>query len=262
MARPKSPFDNFNQNARRTTPRGHDPHRELWETWNENNRHPDHLEPLLDALEPTIQGHAKRKLKGLGGSIPYSALEQQLRIAAKKGLESYKPESGTKVKTWVISNFQRITDDVAKWRNFAQIPKPRVELYQRFMNAKNEFVSQHGHEPTAADLRQKLPDVPEKDLKNLLREVRREHFIGGNPDPDARDDSSLGHAPSQVRSIISLMPALLTPDEQRVFDHLFPSMGEPQTVAQIARKVGLNQNQVYRIRSSIYKKVKPHLGGI
>ncbi len=262
MARPKSPFDSFNQSAKQVSPRARDPHRELWDKWNESNRHPDHLEPLLDALEPTIQSHAKRKLKGLGGSIPYSALEQQLRIAAKKGLESYKPESGTKVRTWVISNFQRITDDVSKWRNFAQIPKPRVELYQRFMNAKNEFMNQHGHEPTLADMRQLLPDVPERDLKPMMKEIRRELFIGGHPDPDSADDGSLGHAPSQVRSIISLMPALLTPEEQRVFDHLFPTMGTPQTVAQIARKVGLNQNQVYRIRSSIYKKVKPHLSGV
>lgn len=261
MTRQKSPFDKFNQQARAATPRGHDPHRALWENWANNGKQPEHLEPLLDAMEPTIQSHAKRKLKGLGGSIPYSALEQQLRIAAKKGLESYKPDSGAKVRTWVITNFQRVTDDISKWRNFAQIPKPRVEMYQRFMNAKNEFVSHHGHEPTLADMKKALPDIPEKDLRPMMKEIRRELFIGGNPDPEA-DDGSLGHAPSQIRSIISLMPALLTPEEQKVFDHLYPAIGAPQSVAQIARRTGLSQNQVYRVRSAIYRKVKPHLGGV
>jgi len=257
----KSPFGDFNTAARSAAPGGHDPHRELWQTWHSSGKKPEHLEPLMDALEPTIQSFAKRKLKGLGGNIPYSALEQQLRIAAKKGLESYNPSKGTKVRTHIITNFQRTTDFVAGNRNFAHIPKPRVELYQKFMNAKHEFMDQHGHEPTLQDMKTLLPDVAEKDLKPMMTEIRRELFIGGHPDPDA-DDGSLGHAPSQVRSIISLMPALLTPEEQKVFDHLYPQMGDPSTVAQIARKTGMNQNQVYRVRSAIYKKVQPHLKGL
>lgn len=257
----KNTFEQFNQNARRATGGANDPHRELWQTWADSGKKQEHLEPLLDALEPTIQSYAKRKMKGLGGSIPYSALEQQLRIAAKKGLESYKPEGGTKVRTWVIGNFQRTSDFVSGNRNFAHIPKPRVELYQKFQNAKNEFQSEHGHEPTLEDMKRLLPDVDPKELKPLMSEIRRELYIGGHPDPEA-DDGSIGHAPSQVRSIISLMPALLTSEEQRVFDQLFPSIGEPPTIAQIARKTGLNQNQVYRLRSSIYRKVKPHLGGV
>lgn len=258
----KSPFGRFNQEARKAAaPGGHDPHRELWQTWSDSGKKPKHLEPLLDALEPTIQSFAKRKLKGLGGSIPYSALEQQLRIAAKKGLDSYDPTKGTKVRTHVITNFQRTTDFVAGNRNFAHIPKPRVEMYQQFQNAKNEFMEEHGHDPTLNDMKRLLPDIPEKELKPLMKEIRRELFIGGHPDPEA-DDGSIGHAPSQVRSIISLMPALLTSDEQKVFDHLFPAMGNPLTIAQIARKSSMNQNQVYRIRSAIYKKVKPHLSDL
>ncbi len=262
MTSRKSTFDTFNQSARKAAaPGGHDPHRELWQKWVDSGKKKEHLEPLLDALEPTIQTHAKRKLKGLGGSIPYSALEQQLRIAAKKGLESYDPTKGTKVRTHVITNFQRTTDFVAGNRNFAHIPKPRVELYQRFQNARNEYMQEHGHEPTLEEMKRLLPDVPEKNLNPMMREIRRELYIGGHPDPEA-DDGSIGHAPSQVRSIISLMPALLTPEEQKVFDQLYPSMGEPLTVAQIAKKTGLNQNQVYRLRSAIYKKVKPHLSGL
>lgn len=259
----KSKFDSFNQTARAAAaPGGHDPHRQLWQTWVDSGKKPEHLEPLLDALEPTIQSTAKRKLKGLGGSIPYSALEQQLRVAAKKGLESYDPSRGTKVRTHIITNFQRTTDFIAGNRNFAHIPKPRVELYQKFMNAKHEFMSDHGHEPTLQDMKALLPDVPERDLKPMMTEIRRELFIGGNPDPDASDDGSLGHAPSQVRSIISLMPALLNDEEKKVFNHLYPTVGDPSTVAQIAKKTGMNQNQVYRLRSAIYKKVKPHLSGL
>jgi DNA-directed RNA polymerase specialized sigma subunit len=262
MTTKRSPFDKFNRDARPITGGGsNDPHRALWKTWHDSGKKPEHLEPLLDALEPTIQSFAKRKLNGLGGSIPYSALEQQLRIAAKKGLESYDPTRGTKVRTHIITNFQRITDFVGGNRNFAYVPKPRVEKFQRFMNARHEFMEQHGHEPMFNDMKKLLPDIPANDLRPMMSEFRTEHFIGGNPNPDA-EDGSLGHAPSQVRSIISLMPALLTSEEQKVFDQLFPTVGDPPSIAQIAKKTGMNQNQVYRLRGAIYKKVKPHLGGV
>lgn len=257
----RSPFDKFNQEARQgAAGSASDPHRELWETWKRTKK-PQHLETLMDALEPTIQASARRSFKGLGGSIPYSAVEQQFRIAAKKGLESYDPAKGTKVKTHVITNFMRTSDFIRSNRNFAYVPTPRVDKYQRFQNAKNEFVEQHGHEPTLEDMKLLLPDMKENDLRPMMSEFRRELFIGGSPNPDA-EDASLGHAPSQVRSIISLMPALLTADEKKVFEHLFPSVGEAPNIAQIAKKTGMSQNQVYRVRSAIYQKVKPHLGGV
>lgn len=255
----KSKFDTFNSEARQQAP---DPHYKLWKAWSDSGKSAETLEPLMDAMEPFIQSAAKRALKGLGGSIPYSALEQQYRIAAKRGLESYDPERGTKVRTHVTTNFQRTSDFVDPSRNFAHIPKPRVNAYQKFMNAKNEFMREHGHEPTLEDMKRLLPGMPENTLAPMMNEIRRELYIGGNPDPNASDDGSLGHAPSQVRSVLSLMPSMLSAEEKKVFDHLFPSLGEPLTVGQIAKKTGLSQNQVYRLRSSIYEKAKPHLGGI
>lgn len=260
MSAKKNPFDIFNQNAKKA--RGNaDPHLELWKKWDAGGRQEEHLEPLMDALEPSIQQHAKKVHKGLGGSIPYAAVEAKTRVTAKQGLDSYSPDKGTKVRTWVIGNFARMTDFVAKNRNFANIPKPRFEKFQRFQNAKNEFLTTHGHEPTLEDMKVLLPDIPEAQLKPMMTEFRRDLYIGGHPDEDA-DDGSLGNSPSQLRTILSLTPALLTAEEKKVFDHLYPVGGGSNTIAQISRKTGLSQNQIYRLRASIYKKVKPHLGNV
>lgn len=254
----RSLFDRFNQSARKAN----DPHLELWKKWDDGGRKEPHLEPLMDALEPTVQQYAKKMHKGIGGSIPYSAVEAQVRIATKKGLDSYDPDKGTKVRTWVIGGLKQTSTFLAKNRNFAGVPKPRFQQFQRFQNAKNEFIATHGHEPTFEDMKVMLPDIPESSLRPMMTEFRREIFIGGNPDPEAADDSSLGHPPSQIRTIISLMPALLTPEEKKVFDHLYPTTGSPASIAQISKKTGLSQNQIYRIRAAIYKKAKPHLGNI
>lgn len=256
----KNPFDVFNKQTREASKKV-DPHLDLWKTWNENGRKEEHLEPLLDAMEPSIKRHAQSVYKGLGGSTPYGAVEAQARIAAKSGLDSYKPDQGAKVRTWVISNFPRMTDFVAKTRNFANIPKPRMDLVGRFQNAKNEFMTTHGHEPTLKDMVDALPEIPEHTLKPLMTEIRRELYIGGNPNPDA-DDGSMGHAPSQLRTIISLMPALLTGEEKKVLDALFPANGTTKTITQIAREAKMTENNVYRLRASIYEKVKPHLGNV
>lgn len=257
----KSPFDSFNTQVRGVN-RGADPHLPLWKAWNDNDRSEEHLEPLMDAMEPTIKSHAKKTHSGLGGSIPYAALEAKYRSSAKKSLDNFKPEGGTKVRNWVLTGFRRTTDFVDQNRNFAAVPGSRVGMYQRYQNAKNEFLTTHGHEPSFEDMKVLMPDVPEHHLRPLMQEFRRELYIGGSPDPESNDDSSLGHSPSEVRTILSLMPALLTPDEHKVFKELKligPAEPKKVDVESVAKKTGFTVNQVYRLRASIYEKAKPHL---
>lgn len=260
--RQQSLFDSFSARARQFVEKKDDPHLPLWKKWDEGGRKPEHLEPLLNAFEPDIQRKAQQLSKSTGGNVPLSFLEGELRIQTKKGLERFDPNGGTKLRNWIVySQFPAVNTPLAKARNFAYVPKNRVDLYQRFHNAKNEFLTEHGHEPTIEELKLLLPDIPERTLKPLMTEFRKEHFIGGHPDPDVDDSPS--HAPSQVRTIISLMPTILSPEEKKVFDHLFPQGTEtPASIAQIAKKTGLTQNQVYRVRAEIYNKVKPHLKGI
>lgn len=260
MSAKKSPFDSFNQDAKKA--RGApDPHLELWKKWDAGGRKEEHLEPLMDALEPSIQQHAMKVHKGLGGSVPYAAVEAKARVTAKQSLDRFTPGKGTKVRTWVIGNFASMTDFIAKNRNFANMPRKRFEMYQQFQNAKNEFLTTNGHEPTFEDMKVLLPHVPDNKLKPLMTEFRRDLYIGGHPDEEA-DDGSLSHSPSQLRTILSLMPALLTTEEKKVFDQLYPAGGGSNTIAQILKKTGLSQNQIYRLRAAIYKKVKPHLGNV
>jgi DNA-directed RNA polymerase specialized sigma subunit len=254
-------INDFNRNAQSAIgprARSNDPHAELWQKWHDGGRKDSDLEDVLDVFEPLIQKQARMRAKGAGGSIPYGAMESQLRIAAKKSIESYNPAGGTKLSTWVTTGLQRITDFVASNRNFSRIPKNRVDLFQRFQNAKNELHGELGREPSVHEISQRLPGVKPNDIARLTTEVRTEHYIGGNPDPEA-DDGSLGHTPSQMRGIISLMPALLTAEERQVFDHLFPSTGQMTPMNDVAKRTGMSKSRVYQVRAAIFKKAKPYL---
>lgn len=259
--RQQSLFDSFAALARGAEKK-EDPHLAMWKKWDEGGRKVEHLEPLLNAFETDIQRKAQQLAQSTGGNVPLSFLEGKLRVAAKKGIEKFDPQGGTKLRNWIIySQFPAISTPLSKARNFAYVPKDRVNLYQRFQNAKNEFLTEHGREPTLEEFKNILPDLKESTLKPLMREFRTEHFIGGHPDPNVDDTPS--HSSSQVRTIISMMPAVLAPDEKKVFDHLFPPGVEtPPSIAQIAKKTGFTANQVYRIRADIYNKVKPHLKGM
>ena len=257
----RSLFDSFNQNAKSVRKAG-DPHLDLWHTWSAS-KEPEHLEPLMDALEPTIQQHAKRTHSGLGGRIPYAAVEAKYRSSAKQSLDNFNPAGGTKVKNWVIGGFRRTSQFVSDYRNFAAVPKDRLAHYQSFQNAKNEFLTEHGREPTLAEMKILLPEVPATKLKPMMSEFRRELFIGKSDDPDKDDDSSLGHTPGQIQSILSLAPAILTADENRVLKELTDrnalNARKPVAISEVARKTGLTENQVYRHRAAIFKKVGPYI---
>lgn len=256
----KSEVDEFNKAASAAVSKL-PKEQKLWEDWHQGGRTPEKLDALMHSLEPLVQQHATKQTRGFGGSIPHSAMEAQLRLAALKGIQSYDPDKGTKLKTHVITNFMRTTGFVAANRNFSRIPKNRLEKFQSFHNAKNELYDELGREPTVEELQGSLGWKNVNEVKRLNKEIRRELYIGGNPDPEA-DDGSHGHSPSQIRSILSLAPSMLTPEERRVFDELYPSVGEPASMAQIAKKTGLNQGQIYRIRTAIYNKVKPHLSSV
>lgn len=254
-------INDFNQTAHQalgSRPKSADPHEELWKKWHDGGRKEQDLVPLLDAFEPLIQRTAKNRTAGVGGGIPYGAMEPQLRIAAKKSIERFSPGGGAKLSTWVTTGLQRVTDFVASNRNFSRIPKNRVDLYQGFQNAKNELTEELGRAPHEHEIAERLPGVKKTDIGRLMTEVRRELLIGGNPDPEA-DDGSLGHAPSQVRSALSLMPSILSPEEKRVFDQLYPPSGHAASMQEIAQRTGMNKSRIYQIRAAIFKKVKPYL---
>src|SRR3954468_4864962 len=62
------------------------PELKLWEQWKQQGKKPEHLEPLLKSLQPVIRSQANQRLKGLGGSIPRAAIENELRNSVIKSL--------------------------------------------------------------------------------------------------------------------------------------------------------------------------------
>lgn len=232
---------------------------QLWEAWERSGRKPELLGPLLKSLDPLVRAEARKRLTGLGGSISKPALTQQLRLAATRALETYKPERGTQLQTHVVNNFMRVTDFVAQNRNTKYMPKADVERYGAFQNAVAEFKETHGREPTTQELQQQL-GWGARSIKKMQRGFGAEVFtdMGADLEHDISAESPL----QQARSAFMLMKSQLTPEQQEFARLHYPEEGERQmSVAAIAKKLNMPEHKAYRIKRLVENKLAPIIKG-
>lgn len=243
--------DAFNAKARRGR------ELELWHHWNDNGRKSEHLEPLMQSLDPIIKSQVRKYSgSGYGDAIPAAAVEMELRNLAHKGIEKFDPKRGVQLTTHIYNQFPAITTFLAAGRNYAGVPKARVDKFQAFQNAKNELTEQLGREPSAEELHVHMGGKNINETKRLMKSFRSEM---SSHMPIENDE---GIAPSQMRSLILLMPSLLDAEERRAFDAIFPGGNVPQErfdAKAVARQMGVPEHQVYRLRDRIMKKMEPHL---
>ncbi len=229
----------------------------MWEQWDANGRKPDDpiAAELLKSLDPMIEREAKRRMKGLGGSMPHSAVKGELRRGTMRALETFDPTKGTQLHTHITGNFMRVTDFIAANRNPKYMPRRDVEKFQTFNNAKESFKQEFGRDPTVAEMKQLLPAWSIGTLKKLDTGFGQEAFTHMGTGTMEHDP---GVQPDQYRSAFLLMKSTMQPDEQRFADMHYPRAGKRQmSVKQIARTMGIPEHKAYRIKERVEKKLAP-----
>jgi DNA-directed RNA polymerase specialized sigma subunit len=233
---------------------------QLWHSWNESGKKQEHLEPLLKSLEPLIRSEATKRMQGLGGSISKPALQNELRNATMRALETYNPNKGTQLTTHVVNNFMRITDFIAANRNPKYMPREDVERFGAFQNAKTEFSEVHGRDPTHHELQTLLPTWKPQQIKKMQRGFGSEAFtdMGTDLEHDVQGEDPM----QRVRGALILMKSQLTPEQQAFAEMHYPAEGERQkSVAAIARAMKIPEHKAYRIKKKVEAKLAPIIKG-
>lgn len=233
---------------------------QLWHSWDQSGRKQEHLEPLLKSLDPLIRSETTKRMQGLGGSISSPALKNELRRAAVRALETYDPKKGTQLTTHVVNNFMRITDFVAANRNPKYMPREDVERFGAFQNAKQEFVEEHGREPTHFELKMKLPTWSDRQIKKMTKGFGSEAFtdMGTELEHDVQHEDPM----QRVRGALHLMRSTLTPEQQTFADMHYPAEGESQkSVSAIAKAMKIPEHKAYRIKKKVEAKLAPIIKG-
>lgn len=227
----------------------------MYDEWEQSGRDPAKLTPLLKSLSPMIDREAKKRMKGLGGSMPHSAVRGELQRGTVRALETYDPTKGTQLHTHIHQNFKRVTDFIAANRNPKYMPKRDVEKYQTFSNAKESFKQEFGRDPSMAELKQLLPSWGMNTLKKLDTGFGSEAFTNMNTGIMEHDP---GVQPDALRNAFLLMKSTMSEEEKRFADMHYPRGGKRQmSVKQIARAMGVPEHKVYRIKERVEKRLAP-----
>lgn len=234
---------------------------ELWETWKKSGYKPTHLEPLLKSLNPLIQ--KKGIIAGKGRvEVPSAAIDFELKKHVVNSLKSYDPKKGTKLPTWVMSNLRKVSRFIHNTQNLARITEPLAAKIGTYNAVKSELTERLGHEPDDNSLHEALLKLDPKkwsmkDIKRLNKEIRKSYISGQG----GLDDVQSAVMSSPDNEVIHLVVPQLSIPELAVHEYTFGLNGKPKLApGAIAKKLKMDNSKVAKLRTSIWKKMEPHLG--
>lgn len=232
---------------------------DLWRAWKEGGEKPKHLDPLLKSLAPVIQRRAMEAGKGRV-EVPSAAIDFELKKQVVKALKDYDPKKGTQLTSWITTNMRKASRFIHNTQNMARITEPLAAKIGTYNAVKADLSDRLGHEPDDHSLHEAL--MPHgfsmKDIKRLNKEIRKS-FVSGQ---GGLDEVQSAVASSPDTEIIHLVVPQLSKPELSVHEYTFGLNGKPKlSPGQIAKKLKMDNSKVAKLRTSIWKKMEPHLGG-
>lgn len=224
---------------------------QLWHQWDQNGRQLAHLEPIISNFSGLIGAKVK---EWRPPNIPKSVFEAEVTKHLVKAIESYTPDRGASLNTHVNYRIQKAKRYMAQQQNLARMPEAQVYGIGRIQKAQDELKEEFGRDPTHAEIGTHI-GMPAKRVSAVLGSMRRDI-----PSSMWESDPELISL-QRGREMLPLLREVLTPQEQRIFDHTYGHQGAPvvTNVAQLANRLGMSPSQVYRIKNSIAAKYKSYL---
>jgi len=217
---------------------------DLWHTWNDGGRKPEHLKPLMDSLKPVLKTEAN---KWRGVEIPKSTIEAEIRKHALNAIKSFNPEKA-QLGTWVSNNLKKTGRFVKQYQNLGRIPEAQIGRIRKFKQAKETLFNQNGYEPDTKTMADHL-GWPHKRVQQLQKELSRED----KPVSGWLSDPAELMTPKVLEAIHILQyDNRMSPEERSVYEYTFGINGKPRLApGEIAKKTNLHPSKVSRIRNRI-----------
>jgi DNA-directed RNA polymerase specialized sigma subunit len=185
--------------------------------------------------------------------LPPAAIHSEFTRQAVNAFDTYNPQKGAALGTWVRTNLQKGQRWVATYQNTARIGEHRHYKVGQFQNAYATLDDQLGREPTNTELSEHLKWSP-KETSRMGAEIRKAHI------ESAYEGDPTTIMPSRESEVLQLVKYDLTPQEQLVYEHTIGAGGKQQLKpGQIAKKLRMSPAKVTRVRQGIYDKMKGHM---
>jgi len=226
---------------------------DLWKQWDQGGRQPDDLRPLLQNFRGLLRSRANRWVSSVDVDIPPAAIHAEFNKQFLKAVETYDPNRGAALGTWVDTNLKQANRWMATYRNPVRMSETRFYKVGEFDNAKSILDEQLGREPNTQELAEYLK-WSEAEVARLENERRRTLTSSAWES----DPSSI--APSPEAEKLNILRYELTPKELLVYEYTIGYGGKPQLKpSQIAQRMGVSPSTVSKLRKSIANKAKKYM---
>jgi len=215
---------------------------DLWRQW-KKTRSPTDLQRLLDQMAPIIG----REVNKWSASMSRSLLEAEGKRLAVEAFESYDPNAGAALSTYLASRLPKLSRLVYSNQNTARLSETKTLLFHTYNAASNELRDMHGREPTNDELADRLGWNKRK-LDQFQRQAHRKEFIESEEHPDF--DETEDH-------FIDFIYHDMTPLQKSIFEYTTGYMGKPKLSGQeIMKKLSITQGQLSYQKNLIVKHIE------
>ena len=223
---------------------------ELWRTWKEGGMRHEDLKPLLKSFRPMIK--SKANIFANKVRIPPSAIEMTFQIEFVNALRSYDPSKGS-LGTYVYRYLDKGRRWITENQNIGRIPENRVYEIRKYQDTVEELKEELGEPPTQEQIAKKLKWSP-AEVDRMDSELRNDLVTQGF------EEDPFSITPSKTEETLRLFKYELSGEQKEVYAYL-TGYGKPKTLSTsaIAKKMGIKDYQVSRIKNQIYLKLKRHL---
>lgn len=200
------------------------------------------LRPTIDSVLASI------------GATGNPHLKSRANVVAAKAIQSYNPDSGASLSTWVSSQLRQLSRDVRKSNNIMSIPEGvQLDSYALY-RAENEFMEEHDREPTLKE----LADITHLSQKRIMHIRKKTKSIVADSATVGEDGSELAQGSETDHSQEAMDYIYNDSDttDQKILEYLLGYGGEtPLDNKTIMRKLKLTPVQLTRRKARLAMRI-------
>lgn len=235
---------------------------ELWQKWKENDEHPDHLQPLLEAYEPNL--NYKASLRGWRApNVPQAAFKLELQNHLINAFRTYDPDKGAALNTHVEIRLQKAKRYNVKNQNMAYIPEGQVKEIGKIQQAHDHLSQELGRDPTHEEIADYTGLKPKQVA--TIQAARRKDIPGSMFESDPLETQrSASYEEQQLHVAANTLPQIFPnkPEMHTLFNHIFGMNDHEQisSTGALAKKMGKNQSQIARMKTQMGNTLQKQFG--
>jgi DNA-directed RNA polymerase specialized sigma subunit len=216
----------------------------------------DTLYALTKTLRPTIDS----VVASLGGT-GNPQIATKARIIAAKAIQSYDPEAGATLPTWVSQQLRQLTRDIRKSNNLVHVPDGiQLDAYNLY-RAENEFMDEHGREPTVDELADKA-HMSVKRIKDVRTKMRP---VVTDASTESEDGSSMLELASSdyTQDALDYVYAESDRNDKKILEYTVGYGGHPvMDNKTIMQKLNLTPVQLSRRKARLSMRINEAIDGL